>query len=394
MATTVNYDDERFTQVESDKQQALTDIEQTYGGMIDESDKFYQTQIDASKDWADKQQQIQQEQTDFAIEQIEQQKEQAQKDYTKEQAGAYVDWQKQSNQYGANAEQMAASGLQNTGYSESSQVSMYNTYQNRVSTARESFNKAVLNYNNSIKDAQLQNSAALAEIAYNALQQQLQLALEQFQYKNNLLLELTNQKQQINSEYYNRWMDVVSQINTENALAEEIRQYNEKMAYQKEQDALAQAQWEKEFAFKQEQAAQEQANWEKEFAYATSKSSSGGSGGGSSSGSSSGVAIKSSNTSSNTSNNTSNNSSIPQSTLQAISQYGVYSDGLPLGIIGVGTVTRTGQTVSMDGKSEKIVTTKDGSKWAWSSAQKKYLKLTNGPDVTSAAARLDYKTSK
>ena len=131
----VNYDDKRFAQVESDKKTALSDLEQTYAGMINNSDKYYQAQIDASKQWADKQTQLQQEQTDFAIEKIEQQKEQAKKDYTKEQSGAYVDWQKQSDQYGANAEQMAAQGLQNTGYSESSQVSMYNSYQNRVATA-------------------------------------------------------------------------------------------------------------------------------------------------------------------------------------------------------------------------------------------------------------------
>ena len=99
----VNYDDERFQQVQADKQAALKDVENTYGGMIGESDKYYQAQIDASKQWADKQTQLQQEQTDFAIQEIEQDKAQAQKDYTKEQSGAYVDWQKQSNEYGVNA---------------------------------------------------------------------------------------------------------------------------------------------------------------------------------------------------------------------------------------------------------------------------------------------------
>ena len=162
----VNYDDERFTQVETDKNAALSELENTYAGMIGESDKYYQAQIDASKQWADTQSQLQQEQTDFNIEQIEQQKAQANKDYTKEQSGAYVDWQKQSNQYGLNAEQMASAGMTNTGFSESSQVSMYNTYQNRVATARESYNTAVLNYNNAIKDARIQNNAALAQIAY------------------------------------------------------------------------------------------------------------------------------------------------------------------------------------------------------------------------------------
>lgn len=225
----INYNDERFKQVESGKQQALTDVENTYSGMISEADKYYQAQIDASKEWANTQQQLQQDNTDFAIEQIEQQKAQSQKDYTKEQAGAYTDWQKQSNAYGVNAEQMAQSGLANTGYSESSQVSMYNTYQNRVATARESYNLAVMNYNNSIKDAQLQNNSKLAEIAYTALQQQLELSLQGFQYKNQLIAEQANKKMEVDNTYYSRYQDVLAQMNQENAMAEEIRQYNESM---------------------------------------------------------------------------------------------------------------------------------------------------------------------
>lgn len=244
----INYEDERFKQVEAGKQQALTDVENTYSGMIGETDKYYQDQINASKDWANTQQQLQQDNTDFAIEQIEQQKEQANKDYTKEQAGAYADWQKQSNAYGVNAEQMAQSGLANTGFSESSQVSMYNTYQNRVATARESYNVAVLNYNNSIKDAQLQNNSKLAEIAYTALQQQLELALQGFQYKNQLLLEQANKKMEVDNTYYNRYQDVLSQMNQENAMAEEIRQYNESMALQKQQFAEEKRQFEQSYA--------------------------------------------------------------------------------------------------------------------------------------------------
>ena len=231
----INYEDERFGQVESDKNQALTELENTYGGMINDTDKYYQAQIDASKQWADKQSQLQQEQTDFTIEQVNQQKDQAKKDYTKEQSGAYVDWQKQSNQYGVESERQASAGMKGTGFSESSQVGMYNTYQNRVATARESYNRAVLNYDNAIKDARLQNNAALAEIAYKSFQQQLELSLQGFQYKNQLVLEQTKNKLEVDNMYYNRYLDVLNQINTENALAEEIRQYNEQMAWEKYQ---------------------------------------------------------------------------------------------------------------------------------------------------------------
>lgn len=254
----INYEDERFKQVENQKQEQLNNINNTYNNMVNQSDKFYQNQIDAVNNYAEVQKQNQQANTDFAIEQINQQKDQAHKDYLKEQTGAYVDWQKQSNQYGANAEQMAAQGMQNTGFSESSQVSMYNTYQNRVASARESYNKAVLNYDNSIKEAMLANNSALAEIAYKALQSQLELSLQGFQYKNELLQTQINMQRDIDKDYYNRWQDVQQQINTENTLKENIRQYNENMAYQKEQDRIKM-----EYQKERDRIADEQ--WQKQY---------------------------------------------------------------------------------------------------------------------------------
>lgn len=260
----INYEDDRFAKVDADIQQQSSNLDQVYGGMIDNTDQFYNDLKQSTQDYADKQSQIQQEKTDFAIEQINQQKEQANKDYQKEQSGAYVDWQKQSNQYGAEAEKMAAAGLANTGYSESSQVSMYNTYQNRVATARESYQRAVLNYDNAIKDAQLQNNAALAEIAYNALQKQLELGLQGFQYKNQLILDLTGKKTELNNTKWNRYQDILNQINTENALAEDARQFNENLAFQETEN-------EKERTFKSQEAEldrkfqAEQANIERKF---------------------------------------------------------------------------------------------------------------------------------
>lgn len=222
----IDYNDERFQKVESSKDTALKEMDDAYNSMIDKTDSFYQSQIDASKQWADKQSQLQQEKSDFAIQQVEQNKAQAQKDYTKEQSGAYADWQKQSGQYGVNAEQMAAQGMRNSGYSESAQVAMYTAYQNRVATARESYVKAIQNYDNAITEARLQNNSLLAEIAYNALQQQLELSLQGFQYNNQLVLDKTKQKLEVENMYYNRYQDVLAQINQENALAEEIRQFN------------------------------------------------------------------------------------------------------------------------------------------------------------------------
>ena len=91
----INYEDERFQTVEAEKEAALNNVNNTYNNMISQSDKFYQDQINAAKDYANTQQQIQQENTDFTIEKIEQQKEQANKDYTKEQKGIILTHKKQ-----------------------------------------------------------------------------------------------------------------------------------------------------------------------------------------------------------------------------------------------------------------------------------------------------------
>lgn len=277
----VDYNDKRLTSVKDE--QAIKEAETTkrYDEMINNSDAFYNSQIQASKEWAQKQSEIQQANTDFAIEKIEQQKEQAQKDYTKEQKGAYTDYQKQSNAYGVNAEQIASSGLSNTGYSEASRISMYNTYQNRVATARESLNQAVLNFDNSMKEAVLANNSALAEIAANALQKQLELSLEGFQYKNTLIQTKEEQLLNLGEIYNNRYQQVLSQINAELDRKQTIDTAN--MNYELELDKLnqqikqfnqEQKNWMANYKLEKQKADREQANWEKEFALAKQKAAS------------------------------------------------------------------------------------------------------------------------
>lgn len=294
------YDESNLTAVDTERTEALSDLEQTYGDMISNTDSYYDKLSQNAQNWGDKQTEIQNQQLAFTEEKIEQQREQAHKDYIKEQSGAYTDWQKQSNQYGANAEKMAAQGLQNTGYSETSQVSMYNTYQNRVATAREAFAQATLNYDNAIKEARLQNSAALAEIAYQTYQQQLELSLQGFQYKNSLISELTDKELQTKQYYSNEYQRVLDQINAQNALAEEVRQFNlnyeeqvrqfnEEMERLKAKDSeeaeQAAAELEQRKAELDEEKRQFDAQMEQKSAQITggsSGNSSGGSGGGSS----------------------------------------------------------------------------------------------------------------
>lgn len=247
----VNYEDERFQEVKSEQAQKESQTNQIYDNILSNSDKNYQDQINATKEYEKTQSELQQAQTDFAIEQVEQQKEQAQKDYRKEQKGAYVDYMKQTK---SNAQNMANSGLSNTGYSESSIVSMYNTYQNRVGTAKESLNQSILNYNNSIQQAILANNEKLAEIAYNSLQTQNQLNQQAFEYKNTMLLQKEQSLQQINDTYYARYQDVLAQINTEIDLQMELDRIDREYE-----------QWLKEFNLEREQFEESRTQWKKEY---------------------------------------------------------------------------------------------------------------------------------
>lgn len=238
---TVNPDDPRLQQSSEKYDKLDTDLEQTYTGMIGGAENIYQPQIDALEEWKNTQTQLQNERTDLTIQQIEQQKAQARQDYQKEQSGAYVDWRKQSNQYGTEAEKMASSGLMGTGFSESSQVGMYNTYQNRVAQARESFDRVIMNYNNSINEAKLQNNSALAEIALNTLQQQTELIVQGTIYKNSLITELADKKLQLQQMRDNDWYKILDQINTENAMAQSDRQFAAKLDFESTQAELDRA---------------------------------------------------------------------------------------------------------------------------------------------------------
>jgi hypothetical protein len=115
----------------------------------------------------------------------------------------------------------------------------------------------VLAYDNNIKEARLQNNAVLAEIAFQSLQQQLELSLQGFQYKNQLILDQANKKLEVDNMYYGRYQDVLEQLNYENAVAEEIRQWNENMDFEKEKFDEANRQWNESIALQREQLDEE-----------------------------------------------------------------------------------------------------------------------------------------
>ena len=344
----VNYDDERFQRVNAEKDQALNQVNDTYNNMINNSDQYYQGLTDAVNQWGDTQKQLQQEQNQLTIDTINQQKEWAQKDYEKEQRGAYADYQKTSNQYGVLAENMASQGMADTGYAETTLRGVYNTYQNRLATARESFNRAVVNYDNSIKEAMLSNNSILAEISYNTLKEALTYSLQGFQYKNDLIEKQLQMVNNTEDRYYSRWKDVLDQINTENALEEQKRQFDQQMALQ----------------------------WASQYA------NSGGGGGDYSISGGEGEVVD---------------------TKKDAETYGTFKNGYqPKGIAGHGLLKETGRVAQApNGKNQNVWQAEDGTYWFWDGNTRTYVPFASfyntqakGSNKTTSSSTKGAKTNK
>ena len=208
---------------------------------------------------------------------INQNKEQATKDTESNIKGAYVDYMRETNRYGANRENLASNGMTAQGYTESLMASMYNTYQTRVNSAKDSLMKANQEYDNQMQQALMNRDTALAEAAYNDLEQKTKVALSGFEYKTNLYNQYTNYMNDLDNTYFSRnqalqsnitnYRSAITGINqvitaekeadrqyalAQQKLAEDQRQYDLSLAEQKRQfnESLAQQKKESELAFK------------------------------------------------------------------------------------------------------------------------------------------------
>lgn len=195
--------------------------------------------------------------TQQTIDEIERNKLKAQKEADKVNRALYTDYQKQVNPYGVNAENLAEQGLAKSGLAETTKANYYNTYQ---SARTEAMNNA-----NTIK---ADFDAEIARARQNGDLQTAQAKFDLYAQRINDLANMYNLKFQADQFAYQKEQDAISQSNWEKEF----------------QQALQQAQWEQafnqsQFDYQKEQAKLAQSNWEKEFALAKKKSSTGSSGG-------------------------------------------------------------------------------------------------------------------
>lgn len=199
-----------------------------------ELEQKYANNINQQNDLLNQQSNIQTEQskanTEQVINEIEQQRKYAQQDFNKEARGAYQDYKKLTNPYGVQAENVFSNGLGNSGYSETSKLNAFNTYQNRYATVRESTDRLMEDFNNQITQAKLSGNKELAEIALNKLQTQMDNLWNQLSFDTTLTSNKVNYDQWLKQFEYQKQQDEIA-----NAFA------REQFEYQKQQDAISNA---------------------------------------------------------------------------------------------------------------------------------------------------------
>lgn len=177
------------------------------------------------------QQDIVNKQTQMNVDALEKNKAEVDQQADKVNQGLYTEYKKATNPYGVNAEQLYAKGLGNSGYAETTQTNLYNTYQKNVTDTVNNAQKLKADFDFQISQARQNGDITLAQNALQIYMQKMQLLTQEYELRNN----------------------------------------REQYLYQKEQDALQQSNWEKEYAYQQERDAVSDNQWQQSFDYGKSR---------------------------------------------------------------------------------------------------------------------------
>ena len=349
-------EEERYQKLAAERQAAIDQSNKTYEDLYNRNQEYTNNVNQYLDNYRTTQNDIYDKQTQFQIDLQNQNKERAEREYQKEaqaSKNAYYDY---INPYGVQREIQAQQGLNRSGYAETSKSQAWTAQQNRTAQARAKMQDAKLQFDNAIKEAYLNNDTLKAELALKLLEQQQQEALRSFNYVSETKQNQLSNTQNLSSDYNNRYNTLYNQIQEEKARAEAIRQWEAEMAFQREQAAVAQQQWEKEYALSQATA---NARYGSGGGYSLSDSLGGG------------YEV---------------NTPYYQGNLNSdASKYGTFSNGYqPKGISGHGTLKKTGDNITFNTNTlsgqkqtvtQNIWKAEDGTKWYWDGRYNKYIQI-------------------
>lgn len=183
-------------------------------------------------------------QTQMQVDNLARQKEDIDKEAIKQNRALYQDYRKASNPFGAQAENLAGQGLANSGYAETTQSRLYNTYQNNITSTLNNARDLKADVDFQINQARQNGDITIAQNALELYKQKLQLLSEEYDLRNN--------REQF---LYQKSQDALQQSNW-------LKEYN----YQKSRDKVSDSQWKKTFDYQKKRDKVSDSHWEKEYA--------------------------------------------------------------------------------------------------------------------------------
>ena len=217
-----------------------------------------------------KQNELINQQTQMQVDELNREKDKIEQDTIKTTKGLYSNWQKQANQYGANAEQLAQQGLAHSGYAETTQTALYNTYQKNVTETLNNARDLKSDYDFKVQQARQNGSVQQAQAALDLYKQKAQLLTQNYELRQNGEQYLYQQERDRVSD--NQWQKTIDQQARQNEIENQWKQKS--FDYQKQRDAISDSQWQKNFDYQKERAAVSDNQWQKQYELSKKKSSS------------------------------------------------------------------------------------------------------------------------
>lgn len=208
-------------------------------------------------------------QTDLNVAELERNKQEIDKDANKTNQALYTEYRKASNPYGANAENLASKGLGNSGYAETTQTNLYNTYQRNISDTLNKARDLKSDFDFQISKARQTGDITLAQNSLQIYNQKMQLLAQEYDMRNNRKQFLYQQERDRASD--NKWQQQWDYQKSRDAV--EDSRWQTQFDYQKQRDAVADSQWKKQYELSKKASASRSSS------RSTSKSSSRGNSG-------------------------------------------------------------------------------------------------------------------
>ena len=190
-------------------------------------------------------------QTQIQTDELNHEKAKIDKDVEKTTSGLYTNWQKQANQYGVQAEQLAQQGLANSGYAETTKTALYNTYQKNVTDTLNNARELKSDYDFKIAQARQQESVQQAQAALDLYKQRAELLTQNYELRQNREQYLYQKERDKVSD--NQWQKTFDEQVRQNEIENQWKQKN--YDYQQQRDAVSDSQWQKQYELSKKAAA-------------------------------------------------------------------------------------------------------------------------------------------